>query len=97
MADSITAWRQAGQSALAEALIRYERARVSYLRFRDERMTFESDEAWILAKAALKCEEDRLVVVWRDMIHNSLKGQFDPTILHAVMDNMDEFLKRSKE
>lgn len=86
--------------ALKEALIRYEKARVQYLKARDSHLIFDQPETlrdWIIAKEGLKLEIDRMVAGWRDLIHECLNmiGN-EPRLLHGVMDAMQEFINRSK-
>jgi predicted nucleic acid-binding Zn-ribbon protein len=50
-----------------------------------------------IAAASERRERDRLVATWRDVLHGSLKeiGPIDPTRIHKVIDNMDDFLNRA--
>ena len=50
-----------------------------------------------IASASQRLERDRLVACWRDIIHNAMM-EIPPnyTLLHQVMDSMDQYLKREK-
>lgn len=52
-----------------------------------------------IAAATERQKRDALIATWRDRLHNYLKqvGYGDPTEVHAVLEIMDEFLKRSKK
>lgn len=51
-----------------------------------------------IAAATFRKETDALIALWRDIIHGYLMevGYGDPHRLHAVLDSMDEVLRRSK-
>ena len=52
-----------------------------------------------LAAAAERQARDLLVATWRDVLHSGMKMSTSDLIrvAHQVMNNMDEFLKRSKK
>lgn len=55
--------------------------------------------AYQIAMATARKEQDALIAAMRDHIHSYLKqsGYGDPRELHAVIDIMDEMLRRSKQ
>lgn len=69
-------------SALRDNLVKYEIATAQ------DRISMEE----------VRQRLDILVVTWRDITHAFLQqtGYGDPVLLHKVIDNMDEFLNRSK-
>lgn len=54
--------------------------------------------AYQIAAATFRKEQDALIATWRDGIHEYLQevGYGDPRRLHAIIDSMDEVLRRSK-
>ena len=50
-----------------------------------------------IAAATFRKDLDALIATWRDVIHEAMMTiPLDVKLLHKVMDNMDQFLKRSK-
>jgi hypothetical protein len=54
--------------------------------------------AYEIAAAVLRQKQDHFIAICRDKLHNYLRqvGYGDPKEVHAVLDILDEFLKRSK-
>jgi hypothetical protein len=49
-----------------------------------------------IASASERAARDTLIATWRDILHSFLKlPTNDYTIIHRVIDNMDDFLNRA--
>jgi len=50
-----------------------------------------------ISSASERADRDHVIATWREILHAALKqvGPINPRLIHAVIDDMDEFLNRA--